>query len=124
MAWERNFEKRVLQIREKELKFQRLNYIIEVCSPFPRRLKEEMNQTRPSVKVLWNGIWLVILPSLQLYLTRGNRNASPMVVTIVAFFHFAVIRNQTLTPSVAFTSVSLLSFGIFKEHLQWIISLL
>jgi len=30
MAWERNFEKRVLKIREKELKFQRLNYLIEV----------------------------------------------------------------------------------------------
>ncbi|KAI9510285.1 ATP-binding cassette transporter [Russula earlei] len=68
MAWERNFEKRVLKIREKELKFQKLNYLIEV---------------------LWNGIW----------------NASPMIVTLVAFFHFAVIRNQSLTPSVAFTSV-------------------
>lgn len=32
MAWERNFEKRVLKVREKELKFQRLNYMIEVCS--------------------------------------------------------------------------------------------
>ena len=31
MAWERNFEKRVLGIRAKELKFQKLNYIIEVC---------------------------------------------------------------------------------------------
>ena len=30
MAWERNFEKRVMGVREKELKFQRLNYIIEV----------------------------------------------------------------------------------------------
>lgn len=76
-----------------------------------------MKQTRPSVKVLWNGIWLVNLLSLQLYLTRSNRNASPMVVTIVAFFDFAVIRKQPLTPSVAFTSVSLLPFGIFKEHI-------
>jgi len=32
MAWERNFEKRVLKIREKELKFQKLNYLIEVRS--------------------------------------------------------------------------------------------
>ncbi|KAH9036170.1 ATP-binding cassette transporter [Lactarius pseudohatsudake] len=72
MAWERNFEKRVLKIREKELKFQKLNYIIEV---------------------LWNAIW----------------NASPMIVTLVAFFHFAVIKNQTLTPSVAFTSVAVFS---------------
>jgi hypothetical protein len=28
-----------------------------------------------------------------------------MVVTLVAFFHFAVINNQILTPSVAFASV-------------------
>jgi len=34
MAWERSFEKRVLTIREKELKYQRLNYIIEVCFCF------------------------------------------------------------------------------------------
>ena len=32
MAWERNFEKRVLKIREKELKFQMFNYLIEVRS--------------------------------------------------------------------------------------------
>jgi hypothetical protein len=31
MAWERNFEKRILKIREKELKYQKLNYTIEVC---------------------------------------------------------------------------------------------
>ena len=30
MAWERSFEARVMKIREKELKYQRLNYIIEV----------------------------------------------------------------------------------------------
>ncbi|KAH8986254.1 ATP-binding cassette transporter [Lactarius hatsudake] len=72
MAWERNFEKRMLDLREKELKFQRLNYIMEI---------------------LWNGIW----------------NASPIVVTLVTFFHFAVIKNETLTPSVAFTSVAILS---------------
>lgn len=31
MAWERNFEAKVLKVREKELKFQKLNYTIEVC---------------------------------------------------------------------------------------------
>jgi len=30
MGWERSFEKRVLAIREKELKYQKLNYMIEV----------------------------------------------------------------------------------------------
>lgn len=41
-----------------------------------------------------------------------DRNASPMIVTLVAFFHFAVIKNQTLTPSVAFTSVRITSHGV------------
>ena len=30
MAWERNFEKKILKIRDKELKYQKLNYVIEV----------------------------------------------------------------------------------------------
>ena len=30
MAWERSFEKRVLKVRERELKYQKLNYTIEV----------------------------------------------------------------------------------------------
>lgn len=33
MAWERSFEARVLKIREKELKYQQLNYTIEVSRP-------------------------------------------------------------------------------------------
>ena len=40
------------------------------------------------------------------------RDGSPILVTIVSFWHFAVIRGQTLTPSIAFTSVSqLVSHG-------------
>ncbi|EJC98304.1 multidrug resistance-associated ABC transporter [Fomitiporia mediterranea MF3/22] len=70
MAWERNFESRVMKIREKELKYQRLNYIIET---------------------LFNSIWA----------------ASPLVVTLVSFWHFTVIRHQTLTPSIAFTSIAI-----------------
>ncbi|KAI9068084.1 multidrug resistance-associated ABC transporter [Trametes sanguinea] len=70
MAWERSFEARVLKVRERELKYQRLNYIIEV---------------------LWNAIW----------------NGSPILVTLVSFWHFTVVRKQLLTPSVAFTSVSM-----------------
>ncbi|KIY53870.1 multidrug resistance-associated ABC transporter [Fistulina hepatica ATCC 64428] len=68
MAWERSFEKRVLKIREKELKYQRLNYLIEV---------------------LFNTIW----------------NGSPIIVTLMSFWHFAIYRGQPLTPSVAFTSI-------------------
>ncbi|KAG5350514.1 hypothetical protein C0989_010730 [Termitomyces sp. Mn162] len=54
MAWERNFEARVMKIREKELKYQKLNY---------------------SIETLWNAIW----------------NGSPILVTLVSFWHFAVI---------------------------------
>ncbi|KAF9531155.1 multidrug resistance-associated ABC transporter [Crepidotus variabilis] len=68
MAWERSFEKRVLAIREKELKAQKLNYTIET---------------------LWNAIW----------------NGSPIIVTLITFWHYAVVRRQLLTPSVAFTSI-------------------
>ncbi|VDB91250.1 unnamed protein product [Peniophora sp. CBMAI 1063] len=69
MAWERSFEKRVLAIREKELKYQKLNYTIET---------------------LWNAIWA----------------GSPILVTLAAFFHFAVIRGEVLTASTAFTSIA------------------
>ncbi|EEB99640.1 hypothetical protein MPER_00644, partial [Moniliophthora perniciosa FA553] len=69
MAWERSFESRVLKIRARELKYQKLNYTIETC---------------------WNGIW----------------NATPILVTLVAFFHFTVIRGEELTPSIAFTSIA------------------
>ena len=41
MAWERSFEKRVMKIRERELKYQKLNYTIEV---------------------LWNAIWYEDVP--------------------------------------------------------------
>nr|GAT52587.1 multidrug resistance-associated ABC transporter protein [Mycena chlorophos] len=68
MAWERSFEARVLKVRAKELKYQKLNYTIEV---------------------LWNAIW----------------NGSPMLVTLVSFWHYAVVRKEVLTPAVAFTSI-------------------
>ncbi|KAF9031702.1 multidrug resistance-associated ABC transporter [Hymenopellis radicata] len=68
MAWERNFEAKVLKIRAKELKYQRLNYTIET---------------------LWNAIW----------------NGTPILVTLVSFWHFTVVRQQDLTPSIAFTSI-------------------
>ncbi|KAJ6595567.1 multidrug resistance-associated ABC transporter [Mycena vulgaris] len=68
MAWERSFEIRVNKVREKELRYQKLNYTIEV---------------------LWNAIW----------------NGSPMLVTLVSFWHYAVVRKEILTPSTAFTSI-------------------
>ncbi|KAF7354869.1 Multidrug resistance-associated ABC transporter [Mycena sanguinolenta] len=70
MAWERKFESRTMEIRDRELRYQRLTYIITV---------------------LWNAIW----------------NASPVVCCCASFWHFAVVRQQTLTPSIAFTSVIL-----------------
>ncbi|KAF8178248.1 multidrug resistance-associated ABC transporter [Pholiota molesta] len=72
MGWERSFEKRVLAIRTKELKYQKLNYTIET---------------------LWNAIW----------------NGSPILVTLVSFWHFAIYRGEALTPSIAFTSILVFS---------------
>ncbi|KAH9932951.1 ATP-binding cassette transporter [Fomitopsis serialis] len=69
MAWERSFEARVMKIRAKELRYQKLNYHIEV---------------------IFNAIW----------------GASPIIVALVSFWHFAVVRGQVLTPSIAFTSIS------------------
>ncbi|KAH9932956.1 multidrug resistance-associated ABC transporter [Fomitopsis serialis] len=69
MAWERSFEARVMKVRAKELKYQKLNYHIEV---------------------IFNAIW----------------GASPIIVALVSFWHFAVVRGQVLTPSIAFTSIS------------------
>ncbi|KAF8842919.1 P-loop containing nucleoside triphosphate hydrolase protein [Paxillus ammoniavirescens] len=68
MAWERNFENKVLKIREKELRYQKLSYMVEV---------------------LFNALW----------------DGSPIFVTIVSFWHFSIVRGQTLTPSIAFTSI-------------------
>ncbi|SRR6266702_706752 len=106
MAWERNFEKRVLNIREKELKFQRLNYIIEVRSLM---MLKAIGRLSTSKRFSGMGSGEQSFAPCKLLPTWYARNASPMVVTLVAFFHFAVIKNQTLTPSVAFTSVRVTS---------------
>ncbi|KAJ7664040.1 P-loop containing nucleoside triphosphate hydrolase protein [Mycena polygramma] len=68
MAWERSFETRIMKIRAKELKYQRLNFTIEAFLA---------------------GLW----------------NMTPIMVTLVAFYHFAVIRGETLTPAIAFSSI-------------------
>ena len=33
------------------------------------------------------------------------RNGLPILVTLVSFWHFAIVRQQTLSPSIAFTSI-------------------
>ncbi|EIW78464.1 multidrug resistance-associated ABC transporter [Coniophora puteana RWD-64-598 SS2] len=76
MAWERSFEKRVMRIRERELRSQKRTFLIEV---------------------LFNGLW----------------DASPVLVTIISFWHFAMVRQQTLTPSIAFTSIQIFSLMKF-----------
>ncbi|OCB86633.1 multidrug resistance-associated ABC transporter [Sanghuangporus baumii] len=72
MAWERNFEYRIMKIREQELKYQFSTY---------------------KIQLLFVTIW----------------NISPLLVTLVAFWHFTVVRGQALTPSVAFTSIAIFS---------------
>jgi hypothetical protein len=84
MAWERSFERKVMDIRDKELKFQARRY---------------------SIEVFWNFIF----------------TATPILVTLVAFWHYAVIRQQPLTPSVAFTSVGLNRLATYR-HIAHLVS--
>ncbi|KAJ7064951.1 multidrug resistance-associated ABC transporter [Mycena amicta] len=51
------------------------------------------------IEVAWNGVW----------------NGSPMLVTLVSFWHYAVVRKEVLTPSVAFTSRTLIVPLVFNE---------
>lgn len=93
MAWERNFKNRVLKIRNRELKSQQLNYRIEV---------------------LWNAIWCVSRSRIgvkQGFISK-YRSGSPILVTLISFWHFAVVREQILTPSIAFTTISGMHFFI------------
>ncbi|KAG2008576.1 ATP-binding cassette transporter [Coprinopsis cinerea AmutBmut pab1-1] len=45
------------------------------------------------IETFWNAVW----------------SGSPLLVTLVAFWHFAVVRQQPLTPSIAFTSIIVFS---------------
>ena len=53
MAWERSFEAKILKVREKELKYQKLNYTIEVSNPFSMSSRMHSH----AFKTLWNAIW-------------------------------------------------------------------
>ncbi|TFK22452.1 ATP-binding cassette transporter [Coprinopsis marcescibilis] len=41
------------------------------------------------IETVWNALW----------------NGSPIIVTLVTFWHYAIVRGQPLTPSIAFTSI-------------------
>jgi len=58
MAWERSFEAKVLKIREKELKYQQLNYTIEVSVlVHGYSLPLFMPTSTGYSQTLWNAIW-------------------------------------------------------------------
>jgi len=40
------------------------------------------------------------------------RSASPIIVTLVTFWHFTVVRKEQLTPSIAFTTVSAIFIAV------------
>ncbi|KAG1745260.1 P-loop containing nucleoside triphosphate hydrolase protein [Suillus lakei] len=56
-------------------------------------------------EVVFAAIWYVFMQVSAASSNGGLREASPLIVTLVSFWHFAVWRQQTLTPSIAFTSV-------------------
>jgi hypothetical protein len=55
MAWERSFETKVLKVREKELKYQKLNYTMEVSNFFSMSSRAHSH----AFKTLFNAIWYV-----------------------------------------------------------------
>ncbi|KAJ7575966.1 P-loop containing nucleoside triphosphate hydrolase protein [Mycena floridula] len=65
----RNFESRIIKVREDELKYQSLSFTMET---------------------LWTAVG----------------NASPILFAVVSFWHFTVVLQQDLTPSIAFTSLT------------------
>ncbi|KAF8595167.1 P-loop containing nucleoside triphosphate hydrolase protein [Ceratobasidium sp. AG-I] len=71
MAWERNFERRAMGIRDKELKYQKQSYLIQI---------------------LFSAIW--------------DSTPAVCIMTLASFFHYAVIRQQDLKPSIAFTALA------------------
>jgi len=85
MGWERSFEKRALQIRNHELHLQKRNYLLEV-GIFFAFASESLNTV---LKTIFSAIW----------------GGAPVFVSLVAFWHYAVVRQIDLTPSVAFTSL-------------------
>lgn len=116
MAWERNFEARVLKIRNKELKFQKLNFTIEVS--WPQTCHAPWHQSNWCTSCRHSGMpfgafsYGVCCASKLTFLWNNNRNGSPILVTLVSFWHFSVVRQQILTPSIAFTSVRYSRFGV------------
>ena len=85
----------------------------------------------PKAQLCYRGILILIffvrlcltkysgIDSLELYLVRGIdpakltliqkclcRSSLPILVTLVSFWHFAIVREQKLTPSIAFTSIT------------------
>ncbi|KAF8609600.1 multidrug resistance-associated ABC transporter [Ceratobasidium sp. AG-I] len=94
MAWERSFEARVMKIRGKELMYQKRNYLIETM-----------------FNAIWNSTPVVSFINRLPYndLTAYIDYVPPfnnVPKTLISFFHFAVIRKQALTPSIAFTSLT------------------
>ena len=64
MAWERNFEERVLKVRDRELKYQQLNYAIEVRSLY-------------LLSTVYADSAHVFIGSLERYLVRSSPSLEP-----------------------------------------------
>ncbi|KAF8893222.1 hypothetical protein CPB84DRAFT_1848688 [Gymnopilus junonius] len=85
MAWERSFEKRVLAVRKRELKFQNRYSFLKCVTVYELLTKDSDSVDIDLVELLGNSI--------------------PLVFALGSFWHFAVIRRQELTPAIAFTAI-------------------
>ncbi|KAF8962574.1 hypothetical protein BDZ97DRAFT_1920389 [Flammula alnicola] len=88
MAWERSFEKRILKVRARELKYQKQIFRFEVGIAFD--LGDFIEITlKYDLRTLWNSL----------------ENSIPLLFGLGCFWHFAVVRREELTPTIAFTAI-------------------
>lgn len=106
MAWERSFEAKVMKVREKELTFQRLCYMLEVRFPIPLKCHLVWALGKFTGRLQRYLVVTLYIGTERYNLNLFCRSSAPVLVQLVSFWHFTVIRNQILTPSVAFTAVS------------------
>lgn len=111
MAWERKFEERLWRIREKELSRQEMTYWMKVMPQIGQSVRDGakiyfidyLDYSRVSFESV----------NIAHRFEQCCRNIIPLLFALASFGHYTVIRNESLTPSIAFTAVSLSFISIF-----------
>lgn len=106
MAWESDFEERVLKVRNKELDTQRTKFVLEVRTVFSIQKESFYNGVSPFSGYLERTRVFRSLNGLSLPTHALFRWTIPLIFTLSSYWHFVLVRGKELTPSIAFTTVS------------------